>query len=66
MREMFKLCTLLLQLHEALRELELNGRKPRFRPIRYSVNRIYDSDQECRDGHEHIVKEFKKLMHLLR
>jgi hypothetical protein len=39
-REMQRLFTFLLQLHGALQELFVNGRKPILRPLRYSAQRI--------------------------
>jgi hypothetical protein len=39
-KEMERLFTFLLQLHQALQELFVNGRKPVLRPVRYSAQRI--------------------------
>jgi hypothetical protein len=39
-REMQRLFTFLLQLHGALQDLFVNGRKPILRPLRYSAQRI--------------------------
>ncbi|MGD0498664.1 MAG: hypothetical protein ABSC23_09545 [Bryobacteraceae bacterium] len=39
-KEMERVFTFLLQLHQALQELFVNGRKPVLRPVRYSAQRI--------------------------
>ncbi|RYF38288.1 MAG: transposase, partial [Cytophagaceae bacterium] len=57
-RELWRLVTFLLALHEALWQQYHNGRKPVLRPTRYSVKAIYDSSEQGRNGpHERIVAE---------
>ncbi|WP_424196177.1 transposase [Ampullimonas aquatilis] len=63
--EIWKLTTFLLQLHKVLQELLINGRKPKFHPIRYSVKTIFDSNNHSGEMHERITKDVKKLMHFI-
>ena len=65
LRELWRLTTFLLQLNKALWELLHNGRKPRFRPMRYSIRSIYDSKSSRTSAHEYIVHDVKKLMQLI-
>jgi len=66
LRELWRLTTFLLQLNEALWELLHNGRKPQFRPMRYSIRSIYDSKGSQNSPHEYIVHDVKKLMQLIQ
>lgn len=65
LRELWRLTTFLLQLNEALWGLLHNGRKPRLRPIRYSIRSIYDSKASRSSAHEYIVQDVKKLMQVI-
>jgi hypothetical protein len=65
LRELWWLTTFLLQLNEALWELLHNGRKPRFRPMRYSIRSIYESKGSRSSAHEYIVHDVKKLMQVI-
>jgi len=65
LRELWRLTTFLLQLNEALWELLHNGRKPRFRPMRYSIRSIYASKASRTSAHEYIVHDVKKLMQVI-
>jgi hypothetical protein len=65
LRELWRLTTFLLQLNEALWELLHNGRKPRLRPIRYSIRSIYDSKSSRSSAHEYIVQDVKNLMEVI-
>jgi hypothetical protein len=64
-RELWRLTTFLLQLNEVLWELLHNAKKPRFRPMRYSIRSIYDSKSSRSSRHEYIVHDVKKLMQLI-
>lgn len=65
LRELWRLTTFLLQLNEALEGLLNDGRKPKLRPMRYSIRSIYDSKDLGNAAHEYIVRDVKKLMHLI-
>jgi len=64
-RDLWSLTTFLLQLGTVLWELLHNGRKPRFRSVRYSIRSIFDSDAPRSSAHEYIVHDVKKLMQLI-
>lgn len=64
-RELWRLSIYLLQLHEALRELYVNGRKPTLRPMRHSVIAIFNSKAPRSEIHEHIVHEVKTLASII-
>ena len=64
-RDIWRLSTFLLQLHDALWGLLHNGRKPKFRPIRHSAKTIFDSPSQSSEVHESIVREVKELMSFL-
>jgi len=64
-RDLWRLTTFLLQLHELLWQLLHNGRKPRFRPVRYSIRSIFDSKSSRTSVHEYMVHDVKKLMQLI-
>jgi hypothetical protein len=64
-RELWRMSTFLLQLHDVLWELLYNGKRPRFRTIRYSVKAIFDAPSQSSQVHESIVKEVKDLMRFL-
>jgi len=61
-RELWRLSTFLLSLHEALWQLLNNGRKPILRTVRYSVKAIYDSANQGSSPHEYIVGQTKQLV----
>jgi hypothetical protein len=61
-RELWRLSTYLLRLHQALWDLLHNGRKPVLQATRYSVKSMYDSKSERHGRHEEIVREVKSLM----
>lgn len=61
-KDIWRLSTFLLQLHEVLWGMFHNGQKPQFRAMRYSVKRIYDSAAQSSQAHESIVREVKELM----
>src|SRR5258706_2510956 len=64
-RELWRLTTFLLALHEALWQLLHNGRKPVIRMGRYSVKAIYDADSQRTSTHEYITGQTKKLMEFI-
>ncbi|MDN3920410.1 transposase [Roseateles violae] len=64
-KEIWRLATFLLQLHDVLWQLLHNGRRPVFRAMRYSVKSIFDSSAQGSHAHESMVGEVKKLMALL-
>lgn len=61
-KDLWRLTTFLLQLHSVLWEMLHNGKKPIFRPIRYSVKTIFDAKTQRSQTHESIIHEVKKLM----
>lgn len=61
-RELQRLTTFLLQLHNVLWEQYCNGRKPVFRSLRHSVKSIYDTKHQKSIPSERIVSDVKKLM----
>lgn len=65
LRELWRLTTFLLQLNEALWELFHNGRKPRLRPMRYSIRSIFASKASRTSAHEYIVHDVKRLMQVI-
>lgn len=65
LRDLWRLTTFLLQLNTVLWELLHNGRKPRFRSVRYSIASIFDSDGPRTLAHEYIVHDVKRLMQLI-
>lgn len=64
-RDLWRLSTLLILLHNVFWGLLHNGRKPAFRPIRYSAKAIFDSKFHGSAPHESIVREVKELMSFL-
>jgi len=64
-RDIWRLSTFLLALHEALWQLFHNGRKPVLRKVRYSVKTIYDSESQGTSPHEYITGQTKKLLKFL-
>lgn len=64
-KDLWRLTTFLQQLHEVLWELFHNGRKPRFRPMRYSVAAMFDKPPSGTSAHEDIVRETQKLMQFI-
>lgn len=64
-RELWRLSTFLLSLHEALWQLLHNGRKPVLHVTRYSVKVIYDAADQRTAPHEYITGQTKKLMTFL-
>ena len=64
-RELWRLSSFLVQFHDVLWEQLHNGRKPKFRSIRYSPKSIYDSSSEGGMLHERIVAEVRVLMERL-
>jgi len=64
-RDLWRMSTFLLQLHDVLWELLHNGERPRLRAIRYSVKRIFDSPSSSSQAHEEMVREVKDLMRFL-
>lgn len=67
--ELQKLFVYLLKLHDALRELYINGRRPILRPMKYSLSGFMkEADKWPTTGrvHESIVAEVKELLELLR
>jgi len=63
--ELWTLSTFLIQLNSVLWGLLENGTKPDFRPIRQSVDTIFDSNTHSGEIHELIVRDVKELMHFL-
>jgi hypothetical protein len=61
-KDLWLLTTFLVQLHDQLWGLLHNGRKPRFRQLRYSVRSIFDKPSESSRPQERIVREVSKLM----
>ena len=64
-REMQRLFVFLLQLHDTLRELFANGRKPILRPLRYSAQRIGKRPSILIPGnsvHERITKQAEQTL----
>lgn len=61
-KDLWRLTTFLLQLHSVLWDMFQNGRKPVFRPIRYSVKTIFDAKTQRSGAHETIIRDVKKLM----
>ncbi len=65
-KELWQLTLFLYQLYQILLKLFLDGQKPQFRPLRYSINSIYpDANSFTNSAHELIVYETKKLMNFL-
>ena len=65
LRDLWRLTTFLLQLNDVLWGLLHNGRKPRFRSVRYSITSIFNSDHPRTSAHEYIVHDVKKIMQLI-
>jgi hypothetical protein len=63
--EIWRLVTFLYALYNALWQQYHNARKPVLQPLRYSVKRIYDTDNQQSSPHEAMVRETKKLMQFL-
>jgi hypothetical protein len=64
-REMQRLFVFLLQLHQALQELFVNGRKPILRPFRYSAQRIGQRPSRAIPGesvHERITMQAERAL----
>lgn len=64
-KDLWRLTMFLQQLHEVLSNLFHNGRKPRFRPMRYSVSAMFDRPPTGTSAHEAIVRETQKLMQFI-
>lgn len=67
-REMQRLFTFLLQLHQAFQELFVNGRKPILRPFRYSAQRISKRPSRTIPGdsvHERIAMQAERALRCL-
>jgi hypothetical protein len=67
-REMQRLFVFLLQLHQALQELFVNGRKPILRPFRYSAQRIGKRPSIAIPGesvHERITMQAERALRSL-
>lgn len=65
LKELWRVCSFLLQLHSLLEELFENGKKPVLRAIRYSPKVIFDSKIQGSSPHESIVGEVKRLMQFI-
>lgn len=65
LKELWRVCSFLLQLHSLLQELFFNGKKPVMKAIRYSPKVIFDSATQGSSPHESIVGEVKRLMHFI-
>jgi hypothetical protein len=63
--ELRRLSTFLIRLHDALRELFLNGRKPVLRPVRSSIKAIYEATGSYGGQHEYMVRDAKTLLQFL-
>jgi hypothetical protein len=64
-REMQRMFTFLLQLHQTLQELFASGRKPVLRPVRYSAQRIKRQPSTRPPGeavHERIIKQAEQAL----
>lgn len=61
-KDLWRLTVFLQQLHEALWNLLHNGRKPTFRPMRYSVASMFKRVPTGNSAHESIVREIQNLM----
>jgi hypothetical protein len=67
-RDFGKLIVFLNQLHDVLREMYQNGRRPTLRPMPYSVRSLVDKKlKDLRENptHEHIVAETRMCMTLI-
>ena len=64
-RELARLTTFLLKLHNALWQQYYNGKKPTLRSLRHSVKSIYDAERQRSSPHELIVSDVKKLMQFI-
>jgi hypothetical protein len=64
-RELWRLTTFLLQLHEVLWQQLHNGKKPVFRSVRHSVKSIYDTEEHGMEAHELIVADVRRLMRFI-
>jgi hypothetical protein len=67
-RDFEKLIVFLNQLHDVLREMYQNGRRPTLRPMPYSVRSLVDKKlKDLRENptHEHIVAETRMCMTLI-
>lgn len=64
-KDLWRLTTFLQQLHEVLWNLLHNGRKPCFRPMRYSVPAMFTKPPIGSSAHEAIVRETQQLMQLI-
>lgn len=66
-KDLWKLTTFLLQLHDILWQLYHNGRKPQFFKMPYSISTISRQKKQYSSfAHEHIVEETQKLMKFLK
>jgi hypothetical protein len=63
--ELWKLSVFLVQLHEVLWELLHNGRRPRFRPRRYSVPAMFRVRPRGHAAHERMVREAIDAMQIV-
>jgi hypothetical protein len=64
-KDLWRLTIFLQQLYEVLWELFHNGRKPRFRQMRYSVAAMFEKPPRGSSAHEAIVRETQKLMQFI-
>jgi hypothetical protein len=65
-KDLWRLTMFLQQLHTVLWELFHNGKKPRFRRMRYSVAEMFRRPPVGDTAHEGIVRETQQLMQLLK
>ena len=64
-KDLWRLTVFLQQLYGALWNLLHNGRKPTFRPMRYSVASMFRRFPSGTSAHESIVREVQKLMQFI-
>jgi hypothetical protein len=64
-KDLWRLTVFLQQLHTVLWELLYNGKKPRFKRMRYSVSAMFDRPPVGDTAHEGIVRETQSLMRLI-
>ena len=63
--DLWKLVVFLQQLHEVLWNLYHNGKKPRFRPMRYSITAMIKRPSTGTSAHETIVRETMQIMKMI-
>lgn len=64
-KDLWRLIVFVQQLEEVLWHLFHNGRKPHFRPMRYSVASMFKSPPSGSSDNEYIVRETQKLMEFI-